>query len=97
MSVLFSAPGLEDLWQIHASELGGQEYTEPGLFIANRADRPAPAMRIAPLLPSRAASSAPPVHEGTAYWIHVSAQEDGSFTVSNSRNGFSKFYQARHR
>ena len=27
-----------------------------------------------------------------AYWIKVSAQSDGSFTVSNSRNGFSKTY-----
>jgi competence protein ComEC len=27
-----------------------------------------------------------------AYWIKVSAQEDGSFTVTNSRNGFSKTY-----
>jgi beta-lactamase superfamily II metal-dependent hydrolase len=96
MEVLFSTPGLEDLWQLHASELSGQEYTEPGLFIANRSDRPERAMRIAPLLPSRIGSSAPPVHEGTAYWIRVSAQQDGSFSVSNSRNGFSKFYRAEH-
>jgi competence protein ComEC len=27
-----------------------------------------------------------------AYWIKVSAQADGSFTVTNSRNGFSKNY-----
>jgi hypothetical protein len=27
-----------------------------------------------------------------AYWIKVSAQEDGSFTVTNSRNGFRKNY-----
>jgi competence protein ComEC len=27
-----------------------------------------------------------------AYWIKVSARADGSFTVSNSRNGFSKSY-----
>ncbi len=27
-----------------------------------------------------------------AYWIKVSAQLDGTFTVSNSRNGFSKVY-----
>jgi hypothetical protein len=29
-----------------------------------------------------------------AYWIKVVAQQDGSFTVSNSRNGFSKTYAA---
>ena len=35
MKVLFSSPRLEDLWQIHFSLLSGQEYTVPGLFIAN--------------------------------------------------------------
>lgn len=30
-----------------------------------------------------------------AYWIKISAQADGSFTVSNSRNGFSKKYAVR--
>jgi hypothetical protein len=34
------------------------------------------------------------VHNGAAYWIKVSAQQDGSFTVTNARNGFSKNYQA---
>lgn len=29
---------------------------------------------------------------GPAYWIKVSARSDGSFTVTNSRNGFSKNY-----
>jgi competence protein ComEC len=32
-----------------------------------------------------------------AYWIKVVAQQDGSFTVSNSRNGYSKTYPARPR
>ena len=30
-----------------------------------------------------------------AYWIKVTAQPDGTFTVSNSRNGFSKTYAKR--
>jgi competence protein ComEC len=30
-----------------------------------------------------------------AYWIKVVAQQDGSFTVSNSRNGYSKTYLKR--
>jgi competence protein ComEC len=30
-----------------------------------------------------------------AYWIKVSAQQDGTFTVTNSRNGFSKTYAPR--
>ncbi len=32
-----------------------------------------------------------------AYWIKITAQADGSFTVANSRNGFSKTYAARPR
>jgi beta-lactamase superfamily II metal-dependent hydrolase len=34
-------------------------------------------------------------HTGSAYWIKVSAQADGTFTVSNTRNGFSRTYKAR--
>src|SRR5712691_10642992 len=40
MKVLHSSPGLEDLWQLHFSLLSGQEYTVPGMFIANRVDSP---------------------------------------------------------
>jgi beta-lactamase superfamily II metal-dependent hydrolase len=32
-----------------------------------------------------------------AYWIKITAQQDGSFTVTNSRNNFSKTYAARPR
>ena len=35
------------------------------------------------------------VHMGAANWIHVSARRDGSFTVTNSRNGFSRTYNSR--
>jgi competence protein ComEC len=38
--------------------------------------------------------NAPPPHT-PAYWIKVTAQQDGSFTVTNARNGFSKTYSAR--
>ena len=37
----------------------------------------------------------PPVHNGQAYWIKVSARQDGSFTVTNARNRFAKTYAAR--
>ena len=40
MSVLHASPGLEDVWQMHFSLLSGQEYTVPGLFIANGIDDP---------------------------------------------------------
>ena len=35
------------------------------------------------------------VHMGDAHWIRISARRDGSFTVTNSRNGFSRDYGPR--
>ena len=94
MQVLYSAPGLEDLWQLHFSQLSGQEYTVPGLFIANSVDDVQSAMPIAPLINPRGEGVPPrPVHDGEAFWIKVSAAADGSFTVTNSRNGFTKEYR----
>jgi L-ascorbate metabolism protein UlaG (beta-lactamase superfamily) len=97
MRTLHSSPGLEDLWQVHFSQLSGQEYTVPGMFVANTPDEPLAAMPVAPMPAPPAGPTAPPapVHNGTAYWIKVSAQADGSFTVANGRNGFSKTYGAR--
>jgi beta-lactamase superfamily II metal-dependent hydrolase len=99
MKVLFSAPGLEDLWQLHFSLLSGQEYTVPGLFIANVADEQPPSMPLAPIAAPAPGPAAPPppAHNGPAFWIKVSAREDGSFTVTNARNGFSKHYAAAER
>ena len=34
-------------------------------------------------------------HSGPAFWIKVSARADGSFTVTNTRNAFTKTYHAR--
>jgi beta-lactamase superfamily II metal-dependent hydrolase len=97
MRVLHSSPGLEDLWQIHFSLLSGQEYTVPGMFIANGIDEAQTAMPIEAMTPPPGGPGAPPppAHNGTAYWIKVSAMEDGSFTVTNARNGFSKRYGSR--
>ena len=75
MKVIHAVPGLEDLWQLHFSQLSGQEYRVPERLVANLTDK----------------------HNGTAYWIKVSAQQDGSFTIVNSRNGFSKTYPAREK
>jgi len=97
MKVLFSSPGLEDLWQLHFSQLSGQEYTVPGVFIANVIDEQPAALPIEPIAaPAPGATAAPPpVHNGPAFWIKVQARDDGSFTVTNARNGFSKSYAAR--
>lgn len=72
MRVLYSSPGIQNIWQIHYSVLAGREYAVPGIFIANEGeDTP---------------------HDGAASWIKVSAHTDGTFTVTNSRNGFSRSY-----
>ena len=96
MKTLHASPGLENVWQMHFSQLSGQEYTVPGMFIANLTDEPLAAMPIGPITapqPGPGASPAP-LHNGTAYWIKVSAQPDGSFMVTNGRNGFTKTYRA---
>ena len=94
MKSFYTSPRFEDLWQMHFSLLSGQEYTPPGVFIANAVDDPPGAMPIAPTpLPAPGANAPPaPVHNGRAYWVKVSAREDGTFTVTNSRNGFAKAY-----
>ena len=96
MKTVHSSPGLEDLWQLHFSVLSGQEYTVPGMFIANTIDDPPAAIPVAPTPAPQPGPGAPPapVHNGKAFWIKLSAQQDGSFTVSNARNGFSKTYRA---
>ena len=96
MKVFFSSPGLEDLWHMHFSQLSGPEFTVPGMFIANTVDTPDSTMPVAPYLaPPRGTPGAlpTPVHNGPAFWIKVSAQQDGSFTVTNTRNSFSKTYK----
>jgi competence protein ComEC len=97
MKTVHSSPGLEDLWQLHFSVLSGQEYTVPGMFIANTTDEQQPGMPVAPIPPPAPGPGAPPppAHNGVAYWIKLSALQDGSFTVTNARNGFSKTYAAK--
>src|SRR5580692_8116301 len=50
MKTVHSSPGLEDLWQLHFSLLSGQEYTVPGMFIANTIDDPPATLPIAPMV-----------------------------------------------
>jgi competence protein ComEC len=99
MRIIYSAPRLEDVWQIHFSLLSGQEFTVPGLFIANLTDDNPDAMPLSAMPPPAPGSGAPPppVHNGPAHWIKVSATADGSFTVTNGRNGFAKRYAAASR
>ncbi len=92
MKIIHSSPGLEDLWQMHFSVLSGQEYTVPGMFIANTTDDASAAVPVAPMAAPGQGAPPAPAHNGIAYWIKVSARQDGSFTVTNARNGFSKEY-----
>jgi competence protein ComEC len=94
MQVVHTSPGFEDLWQIHFSQLSGQEYTVPGMFIANGLDDNLTAMPVAPIAAPVPGPGAPPppAHNGPSHWIKVSARTDGTFTVTNTRNGFSKTY-----
>jgi hypothetical protein len=52
-------------------------------------------MPIAPLAGVQGGRGAPPapVHNGQAYWLKVSGRADGSFSVTNARNGFTKAYR----
>jgi beta-lactamase superfamily II metal-dependent hydrolase len=93
MKSFYTSPRFEDLWQMHFSLLSGQEYTPPGVFIANSVDDQGSAMPIAPLPAPGANAPPPPVHNGRAYWVKVSARADGTFSVTNERNGFSKEYR----
>ncbi len=95
MRILRSAPGLGDIWQLHFSLLSGQEFAAPEKFIANEFDEQPAKLPAAPLVvpPGATGLPPPPAHEGKAYWIRVSAQTNGEFTVTNSRNGFRKTYK----
>jgi competence protein ComEC len=97
MMTLASSPGFEDLWQIHFSQLTGQEYTQPGMFIANLVDEPLQAMPVQPVIAVALGPNPPPApaHNGPAFWIKVSVKTDGTYTVTNQRNGFSKTYEPR--
>ena len=79
--ILGASPTLEHLWQNHYSIPAG-DANRPERFIANLGEGE-------PLADGRT------VHMGTSYWIRAEARRDGSFTVTNSRTGFSHRYGPR--
>jgi hypothetical protein len=96
---LETSPGFEHVWQLHWSYAGGIEHNAPGVLIAN-IDPPEQLAAI--LNPSTAQPAvAPPAGPGgnaahaPAHYLKVSARNDGSFTVTNSRNNYSRTYAAR--
>jgi beta-lactamase superfamily II metal-dependent hydrolase len=69
--VLRATPGLQDIWQVHYSELGNAGTNPPSDFIANL-------------------QGATDEHQ----LIKLSVLPDGKYSVTNTRNGFSKTYHA---
>ena len=107
--VLQDTVGIDDLWQLHWSYNVGLE-NAPARFIANIDDAATIATVLTTTTPAAApvpraggpgagpgrGSGAPSAASHTpAYLIKVSARQDGSFTVTNTRNGFSKTYPPR--
>jgi competence protein ComEC len=89
MKTILSSPGLENLWQMHWSYNAGIEQNTPGQFIANVDD--APAIAAALTAPGGRGNAA----HSPAYWLKISAQADGSFSITNARNGLTKAYGKR--
>lgn len=77
---LKKSPGFEDLWQLHYGvEAGPRNSAEQ--FLAN--------------LGTEGTKDSGVPNESPANYIKLTARPDGSFTLTNSRNGFSKEYAAR--
>jgi competence protein ComEC len=82
-----SSPGLEDLWQLHyaVQRPGNPLFNESG-------DSGGSEVNVAePLIANLAEDAA----HSPVYFIKVSARDDGSFTVLNSRNNNTREYRAR--
>jgi beta-lactamase superfamily II metal-dependent hydrolase len=102
--VLETSPRLEDLWQLHWSYNVGVEHNAPGVFIANIDDNETIAAVLTAPPPGPRGATGAPAARGTggpnaaahtpAYWLKVSAERDGTFTITNPRNGFSQTYRA---
>jgi competence protein ComEC len=91
---LRSSPGLEDIWTLHWSYAAGVEHNPAGVYIAN-VDSMATIASVLSAQPGAAGGPRSDPAHAPAYWIKVSARPDGSFTVTNSRNGFSRTYAKR--
>jgi beta-lactamase superfamily II metal-dependent hydrolase len=90
---LHTSPGLEDVWTLHWSYAAGLELNSPGAFIANL-DSASMIASVLTTTPGARVAETNPAHT-PAYSIKISARRDGSFTVTNTRNGFTKTYGVR--
>jgi hypothetical protein len=100
LQTLRSAPGFEDVWQLHWSYTALVEHNPPGVFIANVDELPVIAGVLNPPPPDpnapppagRGGRGNPAAAHSPAYWIKISVEPNGTFTVTNARNNFSKTY-----
>lgn len=97
LQTLRSTPGFEDVWQLHWSYAAMIEHNPAGVFIANVDDMAtiAGVVTTPPGTPGPGGGSSAAAAHSPAYWIRISASDDGTFTVTNSRNSFSKTYVKR--
>jgi beta-lactamase superfamily II metal-dependent hydrolase len=84
-----SSPGLEDLWQVHYSVA---RPASPAANIHETSPSGGPELNTSEQMIANLDEAA--AHTDV-FTIKVSAREDGSFVVTNTRNGFSKEYKAR--
>ena len=89
---LRTSPGLEDVWTLHWSYAGGIEHNPAGAFIAN-VDSASAIAAILTAAPGQ--GGAGNAEHSPAHYIKISARADGTFTVTNTRNGFAKTYVKR--
>ena len=99
--VLHESPGLEDLWQLHWAHNTGLD-NAPATFVANIDDSAtlATVLTAAPAAGRQGAGRGGPPGGGAAahtpaYLIKINASSDGTFLVTNTRNGFQKAYKPR--
>jgi len=99
--VLHESPGLEDLWQLHWSHNTGLD-NAPATFVANVDDAATVAGVLVPPADDgqgrgRGGRGGAAAAHAPAYLIKISAESNGTFVVTNTRNGFSKTYRSRER
>jgi competence protein ComEC len=84
-----SSPNLEDLWQLHYSVA---RPASPAANVHETGPQGGPELNTSEQLIANLDEAA---NHASVYNIKISARQDGSFAVTNSRNGYSKEYTAR--
>ena len=84
-----SSPGLEDLWQLHYSVA---RPPSPQPTIHETSPSGGPELNTSEQMIANLDEAA---DHAAVYNLKISAREDGSFVVTNPRNGYSKEYKAR--